>query len=366
MCTCTLPVSGQIDVFLKAFPNANITALYELPAWVFEDRGAVTPTPPRLLLACPSLPVPPDTDNVRNLRPGNIRIVMAMGDSITAAMSAKDTTILSMKEYRGIAYSIGGDAGISTFPNLLKPFLPAGFPIGASTGVGDRTKTTTGFNAAVSGAINSDMLGQAQWLVTQLKAAKNVNMTEDWKVLSVWIGSNNLCDVCSNQPNNNGANFQTQLTNALEYLYSNVPRLFVNLVANLNIAPLYNINNGACSFLHSVACGCVGTSNSASRALVSSTAEDYMSRAYTVAQTFNSRNKIDFAVVVQPFLTKTAITDRSQLSAADCFHPSASAHATAAVALWNNVISPAAKKQTAWNANDVPICPTYDTLFYTN
>lgn len=36
---------------------------------------------------------------VNQLRPGNIKVVMAMGDSITAAMSAKDTLIFSLKEY---------------------------------------------------------------------------------------------------------------------------------------------------------------------------------------------------------------------------------------------------------------------------
>jgi len=133
---------------------------------------------------------------------------MAMGDSLTAGMSAKDTNVLSLKEYRGLAYSIGGDSGVTTLPNLLKPYLPSGFPIGLSTGIGERTSSGNGLNAAVSGSINSDMPAQAQWLVQQLKANSRININTDWKVLTIWIGSNNLCDVCDNTANNNGANFE--------------------------------------------------------------------------------------------------------------------------------------------------------------
>jgi len=358
-------VDGQREAFLGAFPHANMELFDQLPPYVFEDQPNVNFSTPTLA-ACPSIPAPPDTDNVNNLRPGNIRVVMAMGDSITAGMSAKDTNVLSLKEYRGLAYSIGGDKGLITFPNILAPFLPAGQPpIGFSTGIGSRTSSGNGLNAAVSGAINSDMLGQAQWLVQQLKANSKINFANDWKVLTIWIGSNNLCDVCDNINANNGANFQKSLNDSLSYLYSNVPRLFVNLVGNLEISTLYNINSGACSLLHKVACGCVGSSNANSRAIVATTGKDYQSRAYTIAKSFNGRSN-SFAVVVQPFLIKTIISERSQLSAADCFHPSAIAHTYAAIGLWNNMLTPAASKLNTWDPSATPICPTSSSLFYTN
>jgi len=361
-------VCGQEDVFQQAFPNADMDAFRRYLPYLLKDQQNVSlPTP--TFAACPSISVPPDTNDVTNLRPGNIRVVMAMGDSITAGMSAKDTNVLSLKEYRGLAYAIGGDPGLTTFPNLLAPFVPTGYPKGFSTGIGSRTSSGNGLNAAVSGAINSDMPGQAQWLVQQLQANPNIDINNDWKVLTLWIGSNNLCDVCDDQPNNNGDNFQAQVNASLQYLFANVPKLFINLVSNLEISQLHNINSGACSLLHMIACGCVGSSNANTRALVASTGRDYQARAYTLAKYFNAlasgKSRTDFAVVVQPFLLNTTITDRSQLSAADCFHPSAASHATAAVALWNNIISPAAQKKTAWNPSDVPLCPDVNTLLYT-
>jgi hypothetical protein len=115
----------------------------------------------------------------------------------------------------------------------------------------------------------------------------------------------------------------------------------------------------------------------------------YQVRAYTIAQKFASRQNPSFTVVVQPFLEQTTINLRkyadpslpllllpspslhltsphltspplplplliffyyySELSAADCFHPSALSHSVASVALWNNMITPAAQKKHAWD-----------------
>jgi len=285
-----------------------------------------------------------------------------MGDSITAAMSAKDTSIFSMKEYRGLAFSIGGDSGVTTMPNILKPYSPQGYPIGLSTGIGERNRAANGLNAAVSGAINQDMLSQAQWLVTQLKANKAIDYNNDWKLLTIWIGSNNLCDVCDNQNYNNADSFDTYVTQALEYLYANVPRVFVNLLVNLDITQLDDISGGACGFLHSIACACVVNDRNA----VYQANLAYQTRAYTIAQRFVARNNPSFTVVVQPFLEQTSIDNRNELSAADCFHPSALSHGVASVALWNNMISPASQKKRAWSFNDAPICATSNTLLYTN
>lgn len=356
---------------MSAFPRANRTALSELPAWVFQqsDTQATQPDTYGLqsLAACPQIPVPADTNNVNNLRPGNIRVVASMGDSITAGMSAKDSTILSMREYRGLAYSIGGDEGVTTLPNLLESYVPTGYPIGASTGIGKRENLkTNGFNAAVSGAINVDMLGQAQWLVQQFKANTKVNYENDWKLVTIWIGSNNLCDVCDKSTGNNGDDFQTQVTTAIQYLYDNVPRVLVNLVANLEISSMYDIDSGFCGMLHSIACGCVGSSSASDRGDVRAAGLDYQARAKVIAQYFNAKNNTEFAVVVQPFLTNTVITLRSQLSGADCFHPSAVSHGYAATALWNNLISPAAQKKTQWDPTATPLCASEDTLIYTD
>jgi len=351
----------DITPFLNAFPNRDVKVFGSLPKEVFvnEDHPHYAQSS---FTACPAILTPPDTNNVNNLKPGNIKVVMAIGDSIIAAMSAKDTNILSLKEYRGLSFCIGGDPGNNTFPNILRQYSPS--LIGVSNGIGTRTSNPlNGLNGAVSGAINSDMPAQAEWLVQQLKANRNINIDLDWKVLTLWIGSNNLCAVCNNAAANNGLNFEQNINKTLDYLFKNVPRLFVNLVANLDISTLYNVNGGTCSVLHSFECSCVGTSDASKRAQVSVAAQDYIARAFKIAQYFRTPTQ---AVVVQPFLTKNIISERSLLSAADCFHPSAAGHDLASTALWNNMLTNSANKKTAWDKNDVPICATVESFFPTN
>jgi len=315
--------------------------------------------------ACPTLDPPQDTNDVNNLKPGHIKVVMSLGDSITAGCSAKDTNILNLREYRGLSFPIGGDSGILTVPNLLKSYTRAGFPIGLSTGIGKREISTDGFNSAVSGAINKDMLGQAVWLVSALKTNKLVNITHDWKLLTIWIGSNNLCVFCNDARNNDANNYVNSIIEALDYLFANVPRVFVNIVSNLDITGLYTYKSGAC-LLHSYECACAGSTDAKKRALVANEVKAYQQAAHGIAGYYATKNSTQFAVVVQPFLVNTVIPDRSYLSQADCFHPSAKAHEAFSISLWNNMITRASQKRTKWDPSETVQCATPDTLLYTN
>ncbi len=64
--------------------------------------------------------------SVHRLRPSDVDVVAAMGDSITAAFGAKSRNILEIFcEFRGISWSIGGDktlADVVTLPNILKEY----------------------------------------------------------------------------------------------------------------------------------------------------------------------------------------------------------------------------------------------------
>ena len=66
--------------------------------------------------------------SVHKLRPGDINVVAAMGDSITAAAGGNARTILGLlTEYRDRSWSIGGKQELEqivTLPNILKKFNP--------------------------------------------------------------------------------------------------------------------------------------------------------------------------------------------------------------------------------------------------
>ena len=62
---------------------------------------------------CPPLAIAegrPQTDSIRRLSPSDIKVVGALGDSVTAAFGAQATSDLqynSLSEYRGISWSAG-------------------------------------------------------------------------------------------------------------------------------------------------------------------------------------------------------------------------------------------------------------------
>lgn len=76
----------------------------------------------------------------------------------------------------------------------------------------------------------------------------------------------------------------------------------------------------------------------------------------------------DFAAVVQPFFSEAKADSFSIdfLSMLDCFHPSLIAHQHLAKALWNNMLTPAAKKKDYFDWKEDFVCPTNTTLLYTD
>ncbi|CAG8758515.1 34351_t:CDS:1, partial [Racocetra persica] len=67
---------------------------------------------------CPSLtPRTSPPANVHDLRPDDIKVIMALGDSITAGFQAdaicdgNNNTANKLYEFRGVSYAMGGDTG---------------------------------------------------------------------------------------------------------------------------------------------------------------------------------------------------------------------------------------------------------------
>jgi phospholipase B1 len=92
---------------------------------------------------CPSLaPRASPPKDAHDLRPDDIKVVMALGDSITAAYGAKGLEgrepgkdfVKDSYEHRGVSFSIGGEEGAVTLPNLIKQYRNNSLPEGASTG----------------------------------------------------------------------------------------------------------------------------------------------------------------------------------------------------------------------------------------
>ena len=67
----------------------------------------------------------------------------------------------------------------------------------------------------------------------------------------------------------------------------------------------------------------------------------------------------------QNCFTHFALIIYSSTTQFDCFHPSVKGHEAFAKVIWNNMLTPGAKKSTTFDHKAPYICPTSDTLLYT-
>ena len=137
-------------------------------------------------------------------------------------------------------------------------------------------------NVAQPGGTHRSMAGQATDIITKMKDANwtdgDVDYDNDWKMLTLFIGGNDLCRVCEDwvsvllfypltlagqstllihipcTPCDDAAVVATQetympdayvagITEALDRLHADMPRAIVNLVVMFDISPLTNISD---------------------------------------------------------------------------------------------------------------------------
>jgi len=335
-------------------------------------------------LNCPPLPphVPKD---INDLHPNNIKVVMALGDSITAAFGVMGNSGED-HEFRGKSWSIGGDENATTVPNFLATFVPN--IQGAAKGSHVLEYCAARFcppyqyhpevdqlDAAQSGGMIVNLpQHEMDYLITQVYDNPAIDVQNDWKLLTILIGANDICSCCETNASYTGPDaFEKYLMETLERVRSTLPRTFVNLIVGFNLSEVYYLGRKSlyCEVHQRVLaweCGCIFDKNAnATRREVDEVTQLYNQRIYKIDSYYKAQQYKDFAVVVQPFFSKTKASEFpiDFLSNIDCFHPSLFAHETMAIALWNAMLVPAAQKKTVVTFGDKPICPTADTLLYT-
>ncbi|PWA16559.1 hypothetical protein CCH79_00004758, partial [Gambusia affinis] len=315
----------------------------------------------------PSNSVPTSAHRVR---PADIKVVGAVGDSLTAAFGARATNLVELPtEYRGVSWSIGGDETletVTTLPNVLKKFNPG--IKGASKGTG---KEQTGFNMAVSGAKAGGVPGQVRRLVDAMKNDATVDFQNDWKLVTLFIGGNDLCQYCNDRAALSPANYTNYLRTSLDILYNEVPRTIVNILEILEIEGLRRIKKDGlgCTLVQKQVCPCflLPGEDSPELAEMKRINRELQTATENLAYGDRYNGREDFAVVVQPFFKNSIVPinadgmpDTTYFSQ-DCFHFSERGHADMAAALWNNMLEPVGKKQTYnnfTNARNILKCPT--------
>ena len=134
--------------------------------------------------------------------------------------------------------SIGGDSSleyVTTLPNLIKQYNPdlIGFSVNTTTAFDPSNieNPSTGFNLAISGARASNILDEAVEMVAKMKADQRVNFEEDWKVVTLLAGVNDLCQLpCIDSPMGYPDAWVGNIKEALDYMQEELPKTLVNLV----------------------------------------------------------------------------------------------------------------------------------------
>ncbi|KAJ3612866.1 hypothetical protein NHX12_019123 [Muraenolepis orangiensis] len=303
--------------------------------------------------------------SVHVLRPGDVKVVAALGDSITAGngVGAKtDNLLLVRNEYRGQSWSIGGDinlTNVTTLPNILREFNSN--LTGFSEGIDDEDSPQAFFNQAVPGAKSGDMAKQVRTLVDKMKNDTRIDFQNDWKVITMFIGGNDICDFCTNTVFFSPKNVVGRVQEALDILHKEVPRAMVNLVELMHIVPLRELHQEKSlrcpTFFVKIICPCILTPNNGTEELQK--VED-VNRAYQrgmreLVDTGRYDTHDNFTVVLQPLFREVVLPrledgrpDRSYFSP-DCFHLSQKAHTLMARSLWNNMIEAVGNKTFSQN-----------------
>lgn len=322
--------------------------------------------------------------SVHRLTPYDIDVIGAMGDSITAGTGIRALTVVGdLIAWRGLSWSVGGDGALSnlvTMPNFLRQYNPN--IKGASTwfSQGFLSPVLSPFarcNEAIPGAKADDMETQAHDLVKSLKKASGDNFETDWKLITIFIGANDLCDYCYDHDKFSAASYKARIKKGLDVLFNNVPRVFVNLVEVVNVSIVREFNDGlVCNLVHWVGCECGGfPKNEQAMTDMKRAVEDYQKSLTEIVES-GEYEREDFTLVVQPFLRHTVPPkkmvngkEKVDLSyfAADCFHFSLKGQFAMAEALWNSMVEPVGKKRTNWYVGEPLECPKKDfPYFYTN
>ncbi|XP_030754633.1 phospholipase B1, membrane-associated-like [Sitophilus oryzae] len=293
---------------------------------------------------------------VDKLRAGDIDIVGAIGDSITAGYGIFDTTGLThtLYEARGSSFSIGGQETWDTYltvPNILKLYNPKiyGYSLDSIT-----TDKRSKFNMAEGGAISENMPYMAKVLVKRMKNDRNVDLKKHWKMVTVFFGHNDFCtNVCYEK------DFQQVLRrheNDMKYvlriLKHNLPRTVVNILPPFNLREITNQPNQGpfCQLSRTFYCPCVMALQYAHlMQKIFNLMLDWQKIDIDVANSPEFHTQ-DFTVIPHYFTVNYTVptkrngdTDWGYIGP-DCFHLSQKGHAKMANDLWNSLFQPIEKK----------------------
>ncbi|XP_062267975.1 phospholipase B1, membrane-associated-like [Platichthys flesus] len=273
------------------------------------------------------------------------------------------------------SYSIGGYGSfkdVITLANILKLFNPnlVGAAPGKTVHGMQAHISETGFNLAVTGHNTFNLPSQTRHLIDTLRGYEGLNFEKDWKLVTILMGMNDICDYCKDKALFSADNFIHYMTVSLEMLMNEVPRMIVNVAQILPMQTLREVQKPTpgCLLQRSF-CSCLIEPVAGSQELRELVEVNLEFQKKLEALLHSDRFFRDnFAVVHQPFLKHA---DPPRLPSGkidmtffthDCFHFTIKGHEELAKGLWNNMFQPEGGKMIVNSFSD-PItlnCPPMD------
>jgi len=320
-----------------------------------------------------------DPITVHTLRPNDVQCVAALGDSLTTGLGAHALTPIGLfTENRGVSWCIGGDYTynkILTLPNILREYNPnlKGYSTKSSITIfKGQNSSNNALNVAKSGDRSYHMIDQARILYERFVSHKYCDLQNDWKVITFFVGGNDLCIFCEDLNKHSPLNYTHYVEETLDFIYANFPRTFVNLVLVLDVRSVEALNAGGfvCRLFHQKTCPCAAFPTDADKRTLEEWIPLYQQNLIDLVNSGKYGQRDDFTVVIQPFMAHTKIPlkkdDEIDYSyfAPDCFHFSGKGHSRAALSLWNNMIEQVGHKRWEWDEGEKLECPTEDRPYF--
>ncbi|ALC38798.1 CG11029, partial [Drosophila busckii] len=321
--------------------------------------------------------------SVERLRPGDIDVIAAFGDSVSAGNGIISHNALDMvNEWRGMTFSGGGMADwrrYLTLPNILKVFNPQlyGYAIANDLVVNHRTSR---LSIAEPMIMSHDLPYQARVFIDLLQRDAHVDMQRHWKLLTIYVGNNDICSDMCHWTNSAAllAQHAKDLRQAFRLLRDNVPRLLINLIVVPNIVRVLSGLHQVpwqCYMVHRIACNCL-MSDQLSRQQLQQRQQlllQWQQIDLQVARSPEFQRK-DFAIVAHPMIANmsTPLLPNGDMDwrpfGHDCFHFSQRAHAVFANLLWNSMWLPDERKPQPQHMPDDPFehfeCPSAQRPYF--
>ena len=176
---------------------------------------------------------------------------------------------------------------------------------GQSIGIGAADVWQVAYlNSGVPGAKAVDLPGQALDLVQKLQSHSEVDIQNDWKLLNIFIGGNDVCGYCKNPAGNTPDDFAGNISKAVQIIKDHVPRVLVNVVTMLHLEMVRSIDRDEffCQALHVDECHCESDTNFTNDQ-ISKVCQD-MQAVEKQIESSGAFEADDFTFVTQPFFNE--------------------------------------------------------------